>query len=71
MSVLQGGKQSSNGRFFKNWDKEVFRAVDHPKYMFIQDFEVVIIDDHVETIDALKRNGYGVEKDDLQWRGFR
>ena len=33
--------------------------------MFIQDFEVVIIDDHVETIDALKRNGYGVEKDDL------
>ena len=71
MSVLQDMEQASRGRFFKNWDKEVFRAVDHPKYMFIQDFEVVIIDDHVETIEALKRNGYGVEKNDLQWRGFR
>ncbi len=53
-SLMQG--------IFDNWDKEAFKAAHHPDYMFIREFEMVTLDDHVETIDGLMQKGYDVHK---------
>ena len=53
-SLMQG--------IFDNWDKEAFKAAHHPDYMFIREFEMVTLDDHVETIDGLMQKGYAVHK---------
>ena len=47
---------------FSNWDKEAFRAAHHPDYMFIREFEMVTLDEHVEIMDGLKQQGYHMEK---------
>ena len=47
---------------FSNWDKEAFRAAHHPGYMFVREFEMVIMEEHVEIMDGLKQQGYDVEK---------
>ena len=45
---------------FHNWDKEAFRAMHHPDYMFIREFEMVTVNDHVETLDQAMKDGYDV-----------
>ena len=47
-------------KIFNNWDKEAFRAVHHEDYMFIREFEMVTLEDHVESVDEVMRNGYDV-----------
>ena len=47
---------------FSNWDKEAFRAAHHPDYMFVREFEMITLDEHVEIMDGLKQQGYDVEK---------
>ena len=47
---------------FINWDKEAFRAAHHPDYMFVREFEMVTLDEHVNIIDQAKRDGYDVEQ---------
>ena len=47
---------------FSNWDKETFRAAYHPDYMFVREFEMVTLDEHVEFMDGLKQQSYDVEK---------
>jgi hypothetical protein len=54
--------QAKMDEIFNNWDKEAFRATHHPDYMFIREFEMVTLDDHVETINELMLNGYDVHK---------
>lgn len=54
--------QKRMNEIFNDWDKEAFREMHHPEYMFIRETEMVTLDDHVETIDELKRNGYDIEK---------
>ena len=44
-------------KIFNNWDKEAFRAVHHEDYMFIREFEMVTLEDHVESVDEVMRNG--------------
>ncbi len=43
--------QAKIQKIFDNWDKEAFRAAHHPVYMFIREFEMVTLEDHVDTID--------------------
>ena len=47
---------------FSNWDKEAFRAAHHPDYMFVREFEMVTLDEHVEFMHGLKQQSYDVEK---------
>ena len=47
---------------FHNWDKEAFRAMYHPDYMFIREFEMVTVNDHIETLDQAMKDGYDVHK---------
>ena len=54
--------QAKMRKIFDNWDKEAFRAAHHPDYMFIREFEMVTLEDHVDTIDQLMQNGYDVHK---------
>jgi repressor of nif and glnA expression len=49
-------------KIFNNWDKEAFRAAHHEDYMFIREFEMVTLEDHVESVDEVMRNGYDVHK---------
>ena len=34
-------------KIFNNWDKEAFRAAHHEDYMFIREFEMVTLEDHI------------------------
>ena len=43
---------------FESWDKEAFLAELHPDYMFIGNFEMLTLKDHIETIDGLMQQGY-------------
>ena len=54
--------QAKMQKIFDNWDKEAFRAAHHPDNMFIREFEMVTLEDHVDTIDQLMQNGYDVHK---------
>ena len=47
---------------FSNWDKEAFRAAHHPDYIFVREFEMVTLDEHVEIMDRLKQQGNHMEK---------
>lgn len=47
---------------FNNWDKSAFRAMHHLDYMFIREFEMVTVDDHVDAVDQLMQEGYDVHK---------
>ena len=38
-------------KIFNAWDKEAFRAAHHQDYMFIREFEMVTLDDHIDTVD--------------------
>ena len=38
-------------KIFNNWDKEAFRAAHHEDYMFIREFEMVTLEDHIESVD--------------------
>ena len=49
-------------KIFNNWEKEAFRAAHHEDYMFIREFEMVTLEDHVESVDEVMRNGYDVHK---------
>ena len=49
--------QAKMQKIFDNWDKEALRAAHHPDYMFIREFEMVTLEDHVDTIDQLMQNG--------------
>ena len=49
-------------KIFNNCDKEASRAANHPDCMFIREFEMVTLEDHVDTIDQLLQNGYDVHK---------
>ena len=54
--------QDRMNTIFANWDKDSFRAAHHPDYMFIREFEMVTLDDHVNAVDDLMQNGYDVWK---------
>ena len=49
-------------KIFNNCDKEASRAAHHPDYMFIREFEMVSLEDHVDTIDQLMQNEYNLHK---------
>ena len=49
-------------KIFNAWDKEVFRAAHHEDYMFIREFEMVTLDDHIDTVDEFMRSGYDIHK---------
>ena len=49
-------------KIFNAWDKEVFRAAHHEDYMFIREFEMVTLDDHIDTVDEFIRSGYDIHK---------
>ena len=49
-------------KIFNNWDKEAFRATHYEDYMFIREFEMVTLEDHIENVDEVMRNGYDVHK---------
>ena len=49
-------------KIFNNWDKEAFRVVHHEDYMFIGEFEMVTLEDHIESVDEVMRDGYDVHK---------
>lgn len=49
-------------KIFNAWDKEAFRAAHHEDYMFIREFEMVTLDDHIDTVDEFMRSGYDIHK---------
>ena len=49
-------------KIFNAWDKQVFRAAHHEDYMFIREFEMVTLDDHIDTVDEFMRSGYDIHK---------
>ena len=46
----------------QDWDKNEFRKLFHEDFMFIREFEMVTLDDHVDTIDGLMKQGYKIHK---------
>lgn len=49
-------------KIFNAWDNEAFRAAHHEDYMFIRKFEMVTLDDHIDTVDEFMRSGYDIHK---------
>ena len=49
-------------KIFNAWDNEAFRAAHHEDYMFIREFEMVTLDDHIDTVDEFMRSGYDIHK---------
>ena len=49
-------------KIFNAWDKEAFRAAHHEDYMFIREFVMVTLDDHIDTVDEFMRSGYDIHK---------
>ena len=45
---------------FHNWDKEANRAMRHPDYMLIREFEMVTVNDHIEKLDQANKDGCDV-----------
>ena len=42
-------------KIMQNWDKEEFKKIHHPDYMFIRETELLTRDEHVDNIDRLVR----------------
>ena len=38
-----------------NWDREVFRDLQHEEFLFIRETELLTLDEHVENLDRLVR----------------
>tara|TARA_E500000075_G_scaffold46082_1_gene41416 strand:+ start:1109 stop:1453 length:345 start_codon:yes stop_codon:yes gene_type:complete len=49
-------------KIFNARDNEAFRAAHHEDYMFIREFEMVTLDDHIDTVDEFMRSGYDIHK---------
>ena len=49
-------------KFLNAWDKEASRAVHHEDYVFIREFEMVTLDDRINTVDEFMRSGYDIHK---------
>ena len=49
-------------KIFNNWENEAFCAVHYDHYMFIREFEMVTLEDHIESVDEDMRNSYDVHK---------
>ena len=40
-----------SGEIMQNWDKNEFRKLFHEDFMFIREFEMVTLEDHINNID--------------------
>ena len=40
-----------SGAIIQNWDKNEFRKLFHKDFMFIREFEMVTLEDHINNID--------------------
>ena len=41
-----------SGEIMQNWDKNEFRKLFHEDFMFIREFEMVTLEDHINNIDV-------------------
>ena len=41
-----------SGEIMQNWDKNEFRKLFHKDFMFIREFEMVTLEDHIKNIDV-------------------